>query len=441
MNRRLHPLALALSLIGMSGAALAQVKYLDVRSGGGIYINEGRVVVNPVNGKHTQISTPEISYHLEMKAGCSQDFAKAHGLLDSRVTFGDAYANGHSRTPDAPYTSVPHGYDGEIDWTEVVLKVPVASAKGALSPAAICQAWVDERLSQGATLQQVLSQDKTIVKPVTLSGVALCGRWMDRENAQWKTKTMSHQLTVVCKAGSVGGTGGVQAKPPAPTPTSPGNLTKNLAVVASSLKALTSNYTGQCPAKLPFQAEIQADAMGEVNYQINFPPNAGTQAQVRTGTLVFDGPGTKKTPIFEFMAQTGYPVGVASLVIEQAGQNKAFENFKVQCIQAPVAGGSVLLAPSGPKPPLTQKITPMPPSPPSPPRATKTAPPQPPQPPVRPPLTLQATPVAPPVAPARTIQAAPPPPPAPSLTRQSIPAEPPPPPARAIRPQRATLVR
>ena len=90
MNRCLTPLALGLTLIGASSTALAEVKYLDVRNADGIHVNDGRVIVRPVNGKHTEIVTPELVYHLEMKAGCSKDFAKAHSLMDTRVTFGNA---------------------------------------------------------------------------------------------------------------------------------------------------------------------------------------------------------------------------------------------------------------------------------------------------------------------------------------------------------------
>lgn len=423
MNRCLTPLALGLTLIGASSTALAEVKYLDVRNADGIHVNDGRVIVRPVNGKHTEIVTPELVYHLEMKAGCSKDFAKAHSLMDTRVTFGNAYANGLSRTPNAPYTAVPNGDNKEIDWTETVLKVPVASAKGDLDPAAICQAWVNQRLGQGATLQQVLAQDKTISKAVTLSGVAQCGRWTNPEKAEWKTKTMAHQLTVVCKAGSVGDVDDVKLKEPPPL--SPANsFNKHLEVVASRLKALSPNMVGQCPASMPFQAEIQADAAGEVDYEINFPSNAGTPAQKRTGKLVFEGPGTKKTPIVEFTAVSGYPVGVASLVIEQPGQNKAYDHFKVQCVQAPVAGGSVFLSPQESPSPMTRPLKTMVPPPP-PPRAIQAPPVQPP----KPPRALQAAPVTPLPPPPRAVQAQPPQPRPldPSLPLAAAPVAPTPP--------------
>lgn len=398
MNRRLHPLALA-AVLAATGAAHADVDHVDVRTSG-ININDGRVVVNPVNGQHTQIANAQTSYHLEMKAGCS---GVNQRLTDTFVALGNAGMNGdvaEAMPPGTPITQVSHRGNESIGWTEAVLQVPTAGLGGSLNPVAICQQWVQQRLGQGASLQQVLAQDKTIVKPVTLSAVASCAR-PNGGGREWKTRTMQHQLTVVCKAGAVGGMGqAIQAQQPAP-PKPPGSLTKNLAVVASSLKALTPQYVGQCPAKLPFQAEIQADAAGEVDYKITFPPNANTPQQTRTGKLVFNGPGTQKTPIFEFTANTGYPVGVARLDIEQAGQNKVHEDFKVQCVQAPV-GGSVqfaptpgggggpsdkVLAPSAPKPPLGVQAVPV-------------------QPP-KPPLGIQAVPVEPPPppAPARAIQA------------------------------------
>lgn len=397
MSRRLHPIAVA-AVLAAAGAAHADVDYVDVRNSG-IHINDGRVIVNPVNGQHTQISNAQTSYHLEMKAGCS---GVNQRLTDTFVALGNAGMNGdiaEAMPPGTPTTQVSHRGNESIGWTEAVLQVPTAGLGGSLNPVAICQQWVQQRLAQGASLQQVLAQDKTIVKPLTLSAVASCAR-PNGGGREWKTRTMQHQLTVVCKAGAVGGMGNaIQAQQPAP-PKPPGSLTKNLAVVASSLKALTPQYVGQCPAKMPFQAEIQADAAGEVDYRITFPPNANTPQQTRTGKLVFDGPGTKKTPIFEFSANTGYPTGTASLVIEQAGQNKAYEKFKVQCVQAPV-GGSVQFAPKpggGGDP--SDKLAP-PPAP-KPPLGIQAVPQLPP----KPPLGIQAVPVdPPPPPPVRAIQA------------------------------------
>jgi hypothetical protein len=395
MNRRLHPIAMA-AVLAAAGAAHADVDYVDLRTSG-ININDGRVVVNVVNGQHTQIANAQTSFHLEMKAGCK---GLNQRLTDTFVALGNAGMNGdvvEAMPAGVPKTQVSHRGNDEISWTEATLNVPTASLGSSLDPVKICKTWVDQRLGQGAQLHQILAQDKTIVKPLTLSAVAACGK--NGDSNHWRTRTLAHQLTVVCKAGAVGGLGNIQAQQPAP-PKPPGSLTKNLAVVASSLKALTPQYVGQCPAKLPFQAEVQADAAGEVDYKITFPPNANTPQQTRTGKLVFNGAGTQKTPIFEFTANTGYPVGVARLDIEQAGQNKVHEDFKVQCVQAPV-GGSVQFAPKpgdggGP----SDKV--LAPSTPKPPMGIQAVPPQPP----KPPLGIQATPVEPPPpAPARAIQA------------------------------------
>ncbi|MEZ5701477.1 MAG: hypothetical protein R3E42_05145 [Burkholderiaceae bacterium] len=342
MNRCLTPLALGLTLIGASTTALADVKYIDVRTAG-IYLDDGRVVVRPVNGKHTEIEKDETRFHLEFKAGCQ---GLNQSLATTEVAFGQVIASGKVAEGDADRqsTQVPNYGKKEMGWTAAELFVRPSKLSGSNDPLTICQNWVNERLSQGATLRQVLAKDKTIIKPVLLSGVASCNR-PSGKGIDWKSKTMNHQLIVVCKAGSVGAADDIEVKP---SPLVAGSsFSKRLEVVASRLKALSPNMVGQCPASMPFQAEIQADAAGEVGYEINFPSNAGTPAQKRTGTLVFDGPGTKKTPIAEFTASSGYPVGVATLVIDQPGQNKASDHFKVQCVQAPVAGGLAFNQPQG----------------------------------------------------------------------------------------------
>ena len=422
MKRCIPPLALGLTLIGASSAALADVKYLDVRTGG-IYLDDGRVVVRPVNGKHTEIEKDETRFHLEFKAGCQ---GLNQSLSTTEVAFGQVITVGKvvEGDLDRQTTMVPNYGKKEIGWTAVELFVRPSKLGGSNDPVTICQNWVNERLSQGATLRQVLAKDKTIIKPVSLSGVASCMR-PSGKGIDWKSKTMDHQLIVVCKAGSVGAADDIEVKPAPLSPVT--SFSKRLEVVASRLKALSPNMVGQCPASMPFQAEIQADAAGEVGYEINFPSNAGTPAQKRTGTLVFDGPGTKKTPIVEFTASSGYPVGVATLVIDQPGQNKASDHFKVQCVQAPVAGGLQFVPSQGSPLPATRPVRAVVPPPP-PPRAIQAQPSQP----ASPPRALQAAPVTPPPAPPRAIQAQPAQPPKPPRDLQSAPVAPPPPPPRAV---------
>jgi hypothetical protein len=376
MKTRLNPIPLCCALLCSVPVAHADVDYVDIRHGG-ISLNAATVTVNPVNGRFAQIVNPETFYNLEMKAGCK---GLNNHLKDTYVAFGNANANGKvvEADPNAITSLVLNRSVKSMDWVQAVLKVPTHKLGGALDPVAICNAWLDQRLAQGANLQQVLSKDHSVLKPVTVSAVASCGKSNSGPfQDEYRTKTMGHHLTVVCKAGNVGGSGGIQAQVPAPPP-SPGALTKNLAVVSSDLKLLTPNLVGKCPAKVQFQADIQVDAAGELDYTVNFPHNANTPSQKRVGKLIFNGPGSQKTPIFEFTANTGYPVGVTTLVIEQPGKNKAHANFSVQCVQAP-AGGSIqfnpapgsnspggVLAPDAPKPPLTIQVTPVTPPPPPP---------------------------------------------------------------------------
>src|SRR5690606_3097652 len=105
--------------------AHADVDYVDVRTSG-ININDGRVVVNPVNGQHTQISNAQTSYHLEMKAGCK---GVNQRLTDTFVAFGNAGMNGdivEAMPAGTPKTQVAHGGNDSIGWTEAVLQVSTA---------------------------------------------------------------------------------------------------------------------------------------------------------------------------------------------------------------------------------------------------------------------------------------------------------------------------
>ena len=254
-------------------------------------------------------------------------------------------------------------------------------------------------IQQGGTKLDFLKGDRTIDVQRHISVLGAC--WTGASSKGFATYTKPLTVRIKYQGNpqlsgvniQLGNMGGGQIQVPAP-PKPSGAFTKNLAVVASDLKLLTPHLVGKCPAKVQFQADIQVDAAGEVNYTVNFPWNANTPAQKRTGKLTFNGPGSQKTPIFEFTANTGYPVGVTTLDIVQPGKNKAHTNFSVQCVQAP-AGGSIqfgpkpgsdpqgsLLAPDAPKPPLTIQVTPVTPPP--------------------PPLTIRVTPVTPP----------PPPPPA-----------------------------
>jgi hypothetical protein len=336
MRVQLHPLAIAISLTSVSQLALAAVDYVDIRTAG-IYVNDGRIVVEPVNNRYANIVTPEASYNVEMKAGCK---GLGQKLESTYVAFGNANMNGSIvESNDLAYATVNHGGNKEVGYTAVELKVPAAKISGDLDPVQVCNAWLDQRLGQGASLMQIWTKDHTVLKPVTLSAVAACGG-----NTDYRTKTMAHQLTIVCKAGSVGGgVGGIQAQVPQP-PKPAGNYTKNIQVTAVELKSLTPEQTGTCPAKVKFQVEIAADAAGVAQYQVRFPANANTPAQSFGGQVAFDSAGTRSTPVIQFNAVSGYPVGVAVVEIVNPGNKKAYADFKVTCVKAQ-GPGNIQFAP------------------------------------------------------------------------------------------------
>lgn len=372
MKNPVRPVAFAALLVAGIAPSHAAVDYVDLRVNG-IYINDGRVVVEPVNNRYAKIATPEVSYNVEMKAGCK---GVNQSLKDMFVAFGNANMNGSVVEANPGMVTVPVAGRGnkEMGYAPVLLKVPAAQIGGSLDPVQACNAWLDQRLAQGASLMQIWTKDHSMLKPVTLSAVAACGG--NSGSNDYRTDTLSHQLTIVCKAGTVGGgIGGIQAQQPKP-PQAPGGIAKIMEVTAVELKALTPMVTGNCPAKVRFQGEVTADAPGSVQYQVRFPSNANTPEQSFGGQIIFQGAGKRVTPPIEFNAVSGYPVGVAVIELVSAGGKKAQADFKVQCVQAqgpgsiqvnPKPGDSlnkIQPSPQDPRPGLNIQAVPVQPKPP-----------------------------------------------------------------------------
>lgn len=365
MNAPLHPIALATLLATAATHALAAVDYVDIRRDG-IHVQDGIVVVEPVNDRYAKISTPEVSYHVEMKAGCK---GVNQTLQQTFVAFGNANMNGDivEANPGMPTVPVSARGNKDIGYTAAVLKVPAGQIGGALDPVQVCNTWLDQRKAQGASLMQIWTKDYSVLKPVTLSAVAECGG-----NTDYRTATLAHQLTVVCKAGQVGGgQGGIQAQVPQP-PKPAGNFGHVTQVTNVKLTALDPEQTSTCPAKVKFRVEVSTDGPGTAQYLLRFPPNANTPEQSHGGQLSFDAAGSRTTPVIEFNAASGYPTGSAVVEIVSHGNKKAYASFKLQCVQAqgpgtiqqapkPGDGGPKVLAPqgSGPLPPLKLQAAPV----------------------------------------------------------------------------------
>jgi len=376
MKASLRPVALAALFVAGSSPLHAAVDHVDIRSDG-IHVNDGRVVVEPVNNRYAKVMTPEVSYHVEMKAGCKGLNQK---LESTFVAFGNAGMNGSVVEANPGMVTVPVSHRGnkEIGYTAALLKVPTAQIGGSLDPVQACNAWLDQRLGQGASLMQIWTKDHSMLKPVTLSAVAACGN-----NTDYRTDTMQHQLTIVCKAGTVGGgVGGIQAQQPKP-PQAPGGFAKVMQVTKVELKPLTPEVTGNCPAKVKFRVEVTADAAGTAQYLVRFPPNANTPEQSYGGQIAFNSAGMRSTPAIEFNAVTGYPTGTAVVEIVSHGNKKDYANFKVQCVQAQ-GPGSIQFAPKPGGNPIN-KVQPNTPDP-------------------KPGLNIQAQPLDPKPAPARAVQ-------------------------------------
>ena len=391
MNATLRPVALAALCVAGSSPLLAAVDYVDIRNAG-IHINDGRVVVEPVNNRYAKITTPEVNYHVEMKAGCKGLNQK---LESTFVAFGNAGMNGSVVEANPGMVTVPVSHRGnkEIGYTAALLKIPTAQIGGSLDPVQVCNAWLDQRLGQGASLMQIWTKDHTVLKPVTLSAVAACGN-----NTDYRTDTMQHQLTIVCKAGTVGGgIGGIQAQQPKPpSQGGPNAFAKVMQVTKVELKPLTPEVTGNCPAKVKFRVEVTADAAGTAQYQVRFPPNANTPEQSYGGQIVFNSAGMRATPAIEFNAVSGHPTGTAVVEIVSHGNKKDYANFKVQCVQAQ-GPGSIQFAPKPGGNPIN-KVQPNTPEP-KPGLNIQAQPVQP-----KPPGNIQAQPLEPKPAPARALQ-------------------------------------
>lgn len=391
MQAQIRPVALAALLVAGIPASHAAVDYVDIRSAG-IHINDGRVVVEPVNNRYAKVATPEVSYNVEMKAGCKGLNQK---LESTFVAFGNANMNGSIVEANPGMATVPVSHRGnkEIGYTPALLKVPAAQIGGSLDPVAACNAWLDQRLGQGASLMQIWTKDHSMLKPVTLSAVAACGN-----NTDYRTDTMQHQLTIVCKAGTVGGgIGGIQAQQPKPpSQGGPNAFNKVMQVTKVELKAVTPEVTGNCPAKVKFRVEVTADAAGTAQYLLRFPPNANTPEQSYGGQIAFNSAGMKTTPVIEFNAVSGYPTGSAVVEIVSHGNKKDYASFKVSCVNAQ-GPGSIQFAPKPGGNPIN-KVQPNTPDP-KPGLNIQAQPVQP-----KPPGNIQAQPLDPKPAPARALQ-------------------------------------
>lgn len=327
MKRHISSACLLGALLGYGVPALALTKfdYIDIEKEG-INIADGKVFINPVNGNYGQATGSSVSYHVKMRAGCKRQ----NTLQEAFVTFGSENVSGGILEASDNYRHlVGMGMGKTLGWSSVHLQVPLNRL--GFNPATMCQNYLEHKLSQGVSRQQVLASDHVINKPVTLSAVASCGK--SGNNVDYGVAKLNSQLKVICKAGAVGGIDSIQVQPPGPIQGA-GSFQATTQVTNVTFKATPKTISGTCPAKARFTGAITASGPGKVRYQISFP---GTE-KLDIRELNFAKAGTKSIGLVEYTANNTMPVAVAHLKVLSPSVRNAYADFKVLCTTQGVGG-------------------------------------------------------------------------------------------------------
>jgi hypothetical protein len=349
VNKRIYQACFFSAVLACAGVATAadKVDYVDLAKGDGINITDGKIFINPVNGNYGQASSSTMTYHLKAKAGCNgQNVVK-----EFFVSLGGENVSKEALEYSDNYRQTVQGqaYSKSLPWSEVVMKVPLT--KLGFNPAEMCQNNLNQKVSQGATKQQVLAKDQVLSKGVWFTSVARCGK-IGKSNDQYGSKFIGAELKVICKSGSAGGINDIQVKPSSPVPA--GNaLQAQFQVTNATFKATPKEINTSCPAKAKFTGTISASGPGTVQYQVSFP--GSDKSGIRN--LHFAKAGTKSIGIIEYQTNSSLPVATATLNVLSPGSKKAHAHFKVQCITQGAGGvGNIQMQPSQNNTPKPGKI-------------------------------------------------------------------------------------
>ena len=311
---------LTLLACGQSAIAAKKVDYVNIRNSG-INPGQGKVYIKPINGNYGQATKSTTPYYVEMKAGC-----KGRNVLKQTfVAFGSENANGSVIESSGNYRKGVGAYlKKTLPWKAAAMKVPLT--KLGVNPAALCQSYLNKKISQGVSRQQVLNSDHTINRNVTLSAVARCGK-LGKSNDKYKTAKMSSVLKITCKAGSVSGINSLSAPTPKPTPP-PGSYQQKAHVTSMQFHAAPKQISSTCPTFARFSGKISLSGPGMVKYKIVFPNNKPARVRV----LRFNKAGTRNiTAKF----RTSHSIANDKAVLELIPPTKkAFAYFSVNCIAA-----------------------------------------------------------------------------------------------------------
>ena len=347
MNTLIKQAYLLGGLLACSGMALAidKVDYVDLAKGDGINIMDGKIFINPINGNYGQATSSTMSYHLRAKAGC-----KGQNVIKNFfVSLGSENVNKYALEASNNYRQTVPGqaYSESVPWTEVAMKVPLT--KLGFNPAAMCQANLNQKISQGASKQQVMAQDQVLSKGVWFTTVAQCGR-IGKSNDQYGSKYIGAELKIICKAGSTAGVNNIQVQTPDPKP-GQGSFQAPIKVNYASFRATPKVLNTTCPARAKFTGKIGVTGPGTVKYRVKFPDN--TYSSIRT--LKFDKAGTRSIGTPEYQTNHSLVNETAVLEVLEPQEKKVFTQFTVNCIAAQ-GPGSIQLQPGQNAAPGTGKV-------------------------------------------------------------------------------------
>ena|GEM_PF-3205091 len=337
MNKSIYQVLIIASLLTSADMALAANKfdYIDVAKGDGINISDGKIFIKPVNGNYGVATATTVPYHLKVKAGCKrQNMLKqvfvslgSENVSKEALEYSDNYRHG-----------VPAQLNKTLPWTNIVMNIPMA--KLGFNPATMCQSNLEQKISQGANKQQVMSTDQVLSKGVWFTAVASCGK-LGKTNDHYGSKFIGAEMKVICKAGSVAGINDIQMQPATP-PQAPAGGFQNIGQITDfNIHATPYKLTSTCPAKAKFTGNITVDGPVTVKYRVLFPGSAKTGIR----TLKFTKAGSHTIGVAEYETASSIPVGSAALEIISPVSKKAFANFKVNCIAAG-GPGSIQLQPA-----------------------------------------------------------------------------------------------
>lgn len=342
--------AFLLAALFASGGALAgsKVDHVDLAKGDGIHLNDGRIVVTPVNGEYAKVNTPALTYRLKARAGCKGQ----NGLKQFFVSLGSENvgeqvleaSNNHRQT-------VPGlNFQKALPWTDVVMQVP--ADKLGFDPVDMCRQNLQQKVAQGASKMQVMASDHALGKGVWFTAVAACGT-LATSDYSFGSKFIGAALEVVCKAGG-GPVGAVKPIPAAP-PVGGNALQAPFQVTGMSFQATPYETSARCPTRARFSGTLSVSAPGVVKYRVLFPGNVVSS----TRTLTFDKAGTRSIGFAEFDAVSSVPSGTATLEVLEPVSRKAHAKFKVNCIAAGGPGGIQMLPGQGAAP-AARPVQPLP---------------------------------------------------------------------------------